>query len=62
MIDLAAVVAGMFIAPRRVLRAFRRARGARTLDALDLGASEVAPLDVDALRERAGVPRGGYVA
>ena len=62
MINVAAVVAGMFIAPRRVLRAFRRARGARTLYALDLGAAEVAPLDVDALRERAGVPRGGYVA
>ncbi|HEY1955501.1 MAG TPA: hypothetical protein VGH28_07810 [Polyangiaceae bacterium] len=62
MINAAAVVAGMFIAPRRVLRAFRHARGARTLYAMRLGASEVAPLDVEVLRERAGIPRGGYVA
>jgi len=62
MINLAAVVAGLFIAPRRVLRAFRHARGAHTLYALELGASDVAPLEVEALRARAGIPRGGYVS
>ena len=61
MINLAAVVAGLFIAPRRVFRAFRRAKGAKTLYALNLGAGEVAPLELEALRARASVPRGGYV-
>ncbi len=62
MINLAAFVVGLFIAPRRVLGAYRRARGASTLYALGLGAAEVSPLDVEVLRERAGIPRGGYVA
>ena len=62
MINLAAVVAGLFIAPRRVLRAFRAARGAKTLYALELAAKDVETIEVDTLRDLAGIPRGGYVA
>ena len=62
MINIAAVVAGLFIAPRKVLRAWRRARGARTLYALGLGSGDVERLEVEALRELAGVPRDGYAA
>lgn len=62
MINLAAVAAGLFIAPRRVLRAFRRARHAKTLYALELGASDVEKIEVEALREIAGIPPAGYVA
>jgi hypothetical protein len=51
-INLAAVVAGVLIAPRRVLRAWKRARGARTLYALALAASDVERLEVEALRAR----------
>ena len=60
MINLAAVAAGLFIAPRRVLRAFRRARGSKTLYALELGAKDVETIEVDALRELAGIPHDGY--
>ena len=61
MINLAAVAAGMFIAPRRVMRAFRHARGARTLYAMELGAKDVEPIEVETLREMAGIPHEGYV-
>lgn len=61
-INLAAVAIGLVIAPRRVLRAFRRARGARTLYALGVAAAEVDGVDVVDLRARAGIPRGGYVS
>jgi ubiquinone biosynthesis protein Coq4 len=60
MINIAAVVAGLFIAPRRVLRAWKNARGARTLYALGLASSDVERLEVGALRELAGVPHDGY--
>lgn len=54
-INLAAVAGGLILAPRRVLRAFRRARGAKTLYALGLSASEVEAMPVEELRRRAGV-------
>jgi hypothetical protein len=53
-INLAAVAGGLILAPRRVLRAFRRARGAKTLYALGLLASEVEGLSVEELRRRVG--------
>lgn len=61
-INLAAVMAGLFVAPRRVVRAFRAAKGAHTLYRLDLGAGEVEPLTVAELRARAGIPARGYAA
>ena len=60
MINLAAVVAGLFISPRRVLAAFRSARGAKTLYALELGAKDVETIEVETLRELAHIPRRGY--
>jgi hypothetical protein len=62
LINLAAVTAGLFIAPTRIVRAFRAARGARTLYRLNLTASEVEPLTVAELRRRAGVPSSGYAS
>lgn len=61
MINLTAVVAGLFISPRRVFRAFRRARGAKTLYALELAAKDVETIEVSALRDLAGIPHDGYV-
>jgi hypothetical protein len=59
-INLAAVAVGLFIAPRRIVRAFRAAKGAHTLYRLDLAAAEVEPLTVAELRARAGIPVHGY--
>jgi hypothetical protein len=53
-INIAAVLGGLVIAPRRVLKAFRGARGAKTLYALGLQASEVEELSVEELRRRVG--------
>jgi hypothetical protein len=59
-INLAAVMAGLVIAPRRVFRAFRAAKGAHTLYALDVPADEAEALTVADLRARAGIPPEGY--
>jgi hypothetical protein len=58
-INLTATVVGFFLSPRRVLRAFHAARGARTLYALDLRADEVADVPLEEMRRRCGVPPGG---
>ncbi len=61
-INLAGVAGGMILAPRRVIKAFRRARGAKALYALGLSASEVEGLSVEELRRRVGFASGaaGY--
>jgi ubiquinone biosynthesis protein Coq4 len=52
-----AAATGLLLSPRRVVRAYRRARGATTLYRLGLGYDETLALDVDALRARVGVFR-----
>lgn len=58
-INLTAVIAGVFLSPRRVLAAFRAGRGSTSLYALGLSAEEYDAMSVDELRRRAGIPEGG---
>lgn len=62
LINLAAVAAGLFVAPRRTWRAFRRARGQRSLyvDGRDLPA--LLELPIAELRRQLGIPAGGHGA
>jgi hypothetical protein len=50
-----AIVGAMFIAPRRILRAWRRARGARTLYYTDIPYETLLEMSVDELRRRLNV-------
>jgi hypothetical protein len=59
LINLAAVTIGAVIAPWRVLRAFRRARGARSLYVSGRSPEELAALTVGELRRLVGVPENG---
>lgn len=54
-----AVLLGLVLAPRRILRAFSGARGARSLYRMDLDYDDALRLTVASLRSRAGVPRDG---
>jgi hypothetical protein len=54
-----AVTLGLFLAPLRVLRAFWRARGQRTLYAAPIPYDEVVEMTIGDLRERLGIPREG---
>ncbi len=62
MINLAAMLGGLVIAPRRVLRAWRRARGMRTLYRDPIAYAEALELRVVDLRRRLGIPDEGVVA
>jgi hypothetical protein len=50
-----AVIGALFVAPRRVLRAWRRARGARTLYHTDIPYETLLEMRVDELRRRLNV-------
>jgi hypothetical protein len=50
---------GLVIAPRRTIRAWRSARGQRTLYALGKSADEVLGSSVEELRGMLGLPPGG---
>lgn len=54
-----AALIGLFIAPIRTLRAWRRARGARSLYTLDLAYDALLALTIGELRARTGVPAEG---
>lgn len=54
-----AVLLGLVLAPRRVWRAFRRARGMRTLYRLGLPYEEVLALPLSELRRRLGISADG---
>lgn len=58
-INLAAVIIGLIISPLRMLRAFRRARGARSLYVSGLGREQLAAMSVAELRSRCAIPVGG---
>lgn len=58
-INLAGVFVGLFLSPRRVLRAFRRARGARSLYVARKSADELDRMTVDEVRALMNVPEGG---
>ena len=58
-INLLALPMGLALAPRRMVHAWRRARGARTLYKLGATSADVQSLTVAALRERLGLPREG---
>ena len=55
-------IIGLFIAPRRVWRAFRAARGQRTLYFDPLPYEELLQMSVGELRARVGIPAGGNAA
>lgn len=54
-----AVMLGLVLGPRRVWRAFRGAKGMRTLYRLGLPYDEVLALSLSELRARLGIPVGG---
>ncbi len=56
------VLIGLFIAPRRVWRAFRAARGQHTLYFEPETYDELLHLTVDTLRRRLGIPHEGLAA
>jgi hypothetical protein len=58
-INLMAVLGGLWLSPRRVLRAWRSGRGARTLYATGLSADELDRMTLDEVRSLARVPAGG---
>jgi hypothetical protein len=55
----AAILVGLLLNPRRVLRAFRKAGGQTTLYRLGDSYESLLGLDVQSLRARLGIPRGG---
>jgi len=56
-----AIVIGMFVAPRRIRRAWRRAKGARTLYRTKVPYETLLEMSVADLRESLGLPREGCV-
>ncbi|WP_434420752.1 hypothetical protein [Nannocystis pusilla] len=62
MINLTAVVGGLFVAPLRTLRAFRAAKGQRTLYVDGRDAEAVLKLPIAELRRQLGIPSGGHTA
>lgn len=58
-INLTAVAIGLVIAPRRMLRAFHDAAGARSLYLDARSYDELVALDLAQLRRDCGVPQGG---
>jgi hypothetical protein len=62
MINLTAALGGVFVAPLRTLRAFRAARGQRSLyvDGRELAALLDTP--IAELRRQLGIPAGGHTA
>jgi ubiquinone biosynthesis protein Coq4 len=58
-INIAGLIAGLFISPRRLLMAYRRARGAKTLYRLGLTPEEVGDMRLEELRAKLGIAPGG---
>ncbi|HEY6270739.1 MAG TPA: hypothetical protein VIX19_01965 [Terriglobales bacterium] len=56
----AGVIIGMLLSPLRVWRAFRTARGQRTLYRRPESYAELLETTVDDLRHRLGIPHGGH--
>jgi hypothetical protein len=54
-----AIFFGMFLAPRRVLRSWRRSRGLRSLYHADIPYDALLGMDVTELRRTLGIPAGG---
>ena len=53
---IGAILIAMFVAPRRVLRAWKRAKGARTLYHMELPYETLLEMSVTDLRKRLGLP------
>jgi hypothetical protein len=58
---LGAILIAMFVAPRRIWRAWRRAKGARTLYRTSVPYQTLLEMNVADLRESLGLPRDGCV-
>ena len=56
---IGAILFAMFVAPRRVWRAWRRAKGARTLYHSELPYETLLEMSVADLREHLGLPQEG---
>ena len=56
---IGAILIAMFVAPRRVLRAWQRAKGARTLYHTELPYDSLLEMSVTDLRKRLGLPLEG---
>ncbi|WAS94394.1 hypothetical protein [Nannocystis punicea] len=62
MINLTAVMGGLFVAPLRTLRAFRAAKGQRTLYVDGRDVEAVLKIPIAELRRQLGIPAGGHTA
>jgi hypothetical protein len=58
-LDISGVMLGMLISPRRIWRAFRAARGQRTLFDETEPYDTLLEMNIDALRRRLGIPPEG---
>ena len=50
----------MFVAPRRVLRAWKNAKGTRNLYRREVSYDSLLEMPVEELREMLGIPREGF--
>jgi hypothetical protein len=55
-----AILCGMFVAPRRIWRAWKRAGGTRTLYHTTIPYEALLEMSVGDLRQQLGIPREGY--
>jgi hypothetical protein len=55
-----AIVFGMFVAPRRIWRAWAQSRGARNLYHSQIPYETLIEMTVGDLRQELGLPRSGY--
>jgi len=57
---IGAMMIAMFVAPRRVLRAWKNAKGTRNLYRREVSYDSLLEMQVDELREMLGIPREGF--
>jgi ubiquinone biosynthesis protein Coq4 len=57
---LGAMMIAMFVAPRRVMRAWRSAKGTRNLYRCEVSYDSLLEMQVAELREMLGIPREGF--
>lgn len=62
MINLTAVLGGVFVSPLRTWRSFRVARGQRSLYVDGRDAEAVLDMTIGELRQQLGIPAGGHTA
>ena len=57
---IGAMMIAMFVAPRRVLRAWKNAKGTRNLYRREVSYDSLLEMQVEELREMLGIPREGF--